>query len=129
MGETKKDYKFDELMDISADDFRKYVNSNHLGAARSLRVLVALTYEQLKTIKNELIDKCKKGELLSPTDQHVIAPDSEEFKNILTPFYNKMVLLEQKYSLCLKRIAFLEGVPVEKIAKAFNDMVVEKPGN
>lgn len=84
MDESKSYSSLGELIDSSEEDFRKYCENQDLGYLCSLHNLLVLTYEEVKSVKNELVAKIAKGEV----------PSNEENEKTVEGLYAKLMKIE-----------------------------------
>lgn len=90
MGEGKFVSEFGVLMDSSDTDFKEYCGKLNLGELCGLKNYIALTYNQMVAMKNDLLA--------------LSSNNPEEKKKTLNDLYRMMLRVEDKYHVVLDLI-------------------------
>lgn len=77
---------FSDLIDSTGDDFRVFCGNKDLGYLSSLHNFLVQTYEQVRSVKDELVRKMAAKEI----------PTTDESKYTLNGLYSKLLKIEEK---------------------------------
>lgn len=88
--------EFGMLIDSSREDFIQYLNNNNVGHVLSMQNLIATTYEEIKLLKEGLVQNLH--------DPYLTNEKREENRLSLEGVYTKMISMEEKFLLCKENI-------------------------
>lgn len=101
-------YTFTELVDSSMHVFKEYMGTCILGELLTMHKLLAITFNQLNSIRADAMKKVQDGE---------IPKDDPQLNSLLQSLYPKMQLVEEKYCVIGHRIEEITSKPFDMSIK------------